>query len=171
MYDFDNLNVMIGNENANPMERQLVNANEESSVHGDAESNMYSRSEFRDFTYENIFPRQNETRESMEIFANEFILKLSQEMDSMMAMIQSQINRAISSAISDRVILKIRNIVSSISSSGNRDTEASSSSNSQKNRENNSGFNTKTTQKDSRSTCDLRDTRNRSRYIYIKVNG
>ena len=132
---------------------------------------MYSRSEFRDFTYENIFPRQNETRESMEIFANEFILKLSQEMDSMMAMIQSQINRAISSAISDRVILKIRNIVSSISSSGNRDTEASSSSNSQKNREINSGFNTKITQKDSRSTCDLRDTRNRSPYIYIKVNG
>ena len=68
-------------------------------------------------------------------FTNEVNLRLFQEMDSMMSMVHAQINRAISSAISDGVIPEIRNIVSSMSSSGNRDTEASSSPNSQENRE------------------------------------
>ena len=55
MFDFDNLeDVMIEKENANPIERELANAIEESSVHGDTETNMYSRNEFRDFTYEKI---------------------------------------------------------------------------------------------------------------------
>ena len=43
----------------------------------------------------------------------------------MMSMVHNQINRAISTAISERVIPEIQNIVSSMSSSGNRDTEAS----------------------------------------------
>ena len=61
----------------------------------------------------------------VETFKKEVNLRLSQEMDSMMSMVHAQINRAISSAISDRVIPKKRNKVSSMSSSGNRDTEAS----------------------------------------------
>ena len=77
----------------------------------------------------------------------------------MMAMMHSQINRAISSAISDRVTPGIRNIVSSMFPSGNRDTEATSSPNSQESRENTSGFETKITKKDSRSAAyDLRNT-------------
>ena len=131
---------MIGSENANPIERELANATEGSSVQGDTESNMYSRNDFRDFTWENDSHRQNEARESIEqAFAIEFNLRLFQELVSMVAMIHTQINRAISSAISDRVIHEIRNIVSSMSSSGNRDTKVSSSPNSQENRENNRG--------------------------------
>ena len=57
-------------------------------------------------------------------------MRLPQEMDSMMSLLHSQINRAISTAITERVTPEIQNIVSSISSSGNRDTEASSSPNS-----------------------------------------
>ena len=53
----------------------------------------------------------------------------------MISVVQAQINRAISSAISDRVIPEKRYIESSMSSSGNKDTEASSSPNSQENRE------------------------------------
>ena len=82
MSDFDNLDVMIGNENANPIEREWANAIEELSVHGDIESNMYSINEFRDFTYENNSPRQNEAREYMESFTNEFYLRVSQVMHS-----------------------------------------------------------------------------------------
>ena len=63
--DFDNLDVMIGSENANPIERQLANATEESSVQGDPEFNMYSRNEFRDFTCENDNHRQNVASESI----------------------------------------------------------------------------------------------------------
>ena len=63
----------------------------------------------------------------MGTFSNEFNLRLSQEVDTLMAMMHSQINRAISSDISDRVIPEIKNVMSSMSSSGNRDTEACSS--------------------------------------------
>ena len=64
MSDFDTLNVMIGNENA--VEKELSNTIEESSVHDDIESNMYSRNELEDFTHGNNAPRQNEARENME---------------------------------------------------------------------------------------------------------
>ena len=101
---------MIGNGNANPIERELGNAIKESSVQGDTESNLYSRNEFRDFTCENDIHRQNEARESIEAFANEFNLRLSQEMDSVVAIMHTQINKAISSAISDRVIPEVRNM-------------------------------------------------------------
>ena len=41
MSDFDNMEVMIGNENTNPIERELPNAIEESSVLGGIVSNTY----------------------------------------------------------------------------------------------------------------------------------
>ena len=63
----------------------------------------------------------------------------------MMSMVHAQIKRAIS------------NIVSSMSSSGNRDTEASLSPNSQENRGRMTGTKNKITKKDSRSACDLKD--------------
>ena len=90
-------------------------------------------------------------------------------MDSMMTMVHNQINRAISAAISERVIPEIQNIVSLMSSSGNRDTEASSSPSSQENRENSSGLKTKILKKDSRSVGDLRDTTGRSHYTHYLV--
>ena len=84
-----------------------------------------------------------------------------------MAMMHSQINRVISSVISDRVIPEIRNIVSSMSSSGIRDTEASSSPNSQENKENNVRLKTKTLKNVSRSTGDLRSTEDLGPYTYL----
>ena len=68
-------------------------------------------------------------------------------MDSMMSVVHKQINRAVSTAISERVIPEIQNIVSSMSSSGNRDTDASMTPNSQENRENTSGLKSKLTKK------------------------
>ena len=76
----------------------------------------------------------------METFTSEFNIRLSQEMDSMMSMMHSQINRAISTAIAGRVIPVTQNIVSSMSSSGNWDTEASLSPNSQEIIEGNNGL-------------------------------
>ena len=82
----------------------------------------------------------------------------------MMSMMYAQINRAFNTAIAERKIPEIQNIVSSVSSSGNRDTEASLSPNSQENAERNSGFKTKIAKKDSRSACDLRFPRDSSPY-------
>ena len=164
--------MMIGNENTNSIERELANAIEESSVLGDIESNMHPRNEFRETNYENNDHRPDEAKDYMETFSNEFNLRLSQEMESMMAVMHSQISRAISSAISDRVIPEIKNIMSSMSSSGNRDTEANLSPNSQENRENNIGLKTKITTKDSRSAGDLKSTEDLGPYncLLIFVN-
>ena len=81
-----------------------------------------------------------------------------------MAMVHNQINRAINTAISEKVLPEIQNIVSSMSSSGNRDTEAGMSPSSQENRENSSGVKTKLSKKDSRSVGDLRDATGRGSY-------
>ena len=167
MSDLDNLDIMQGNWNDNPIERELASALELSSVQEDIEDNIHQRSDYRDFAYENDPLRQNDVRQSFETFSNGFSLRLSQEMDSMMSMVHNQINRVISTAISERVIPEIQNIVSSMSSSGNRDTEAGLSPNSQENRENTSGLKTKLTKKNSRSVCDLRDTTGRGSYTCV----
>ena len=157
MSDLDNLDIMLGNGNDNPIERELASAIEQSSVQGDTEDDLRQRNDYREFDYESNPLRQNDVSQSSETFSNEFNLRLSQK-DSMMSMVHNQINRAIRTAISERSIPEIQNIVSSMSSSGNRDTEASLSPENQGNRENTSGLRTKITKKDSRSACDLRDT-------------
>ena len=93
----------------------------------------------------------------MEIFSNEINLGLSQEMDSLLSMMHSQINRAISSAISDRVVPEIEKITSSLLS-GQRDTESGVSVKNQESSEETNRLKTKITKKDSRSAFDLRDT-------------
>ena len=169
MSDIDNLDVMLGNGSENPIERELADAIEQSSVQEDYEGNEYQRNNYS-FIQENEPMGHNEVRQSFETFTNEFNLRLSQEMDSMMSMVHNQINRAISTAISERVIPEIQNIVSSMSSLGNRDTEASMSPSSQENRGNSSGLKTKITKKDSRSVGDLRDTTGRGSYMVTGAN-
>ena len=166
--DMDNLDVMIGSEN--PLERELADVIDQSSINGDIEIGSHSRNDLGNFIQGNEPHGRNDIRQSFETFSNEFNLRLSQEMDSMMAMVHSQINRAISTAISEKVLPEIQNIVSSMSSSGNRDTEASMSPNSQENREISSGLKTKLLKKDSRSVGDLRDTTGRGSYMVTGAN-
>ena len=75
-------------------------------------------------------------------------MRHSQEKDSMMPMMHTQINRAITSAIAERIIPEVQNIVCSMSSSGNRDTESGLSPDSQEVREDTNGFKSKFTKKD-----------------------
>ena len=138
MSDFENLDVMLGNSN-NPIERELAEAIDQSSTLGDGDTNAYQEDEYRNYLHENDLLRQNEVRQSFETFSNEFNLRLSQEMDSMMSMMHSQINRAITTAIAERVIPEIQNIANSMSSTGHRDTEASLSPSSKENKESASG--------------------------------
>ena len=62
MSDFDNLDVMLRNENMNPIERELADAIEQSTDHEDPDTNTYHRDEYRDFTCENIALRKNDVR-------------------------------------------------------------------------------------------------------------
>ena len=121
MSDLDNSDVMLGNGSDSPIERELASAIEQSSVQGDIEDELQQRNDYRNFSLENDQLRQNDVRQSFETFSIEFNLRLSQEMDLLMSMVHNQINRAISTAISERVIPEIQNIVSSMSSSRNRD--------------------------------------------------
>ena len=167
--DIENMDVMLGNGSNKPIERELADAIEHSSVQGDVESNEHLGNQYTSFACENTLSRQNDIRQSLETFSNEINLRLSQEMDPMMSMMHSQINRAISNAITERVIPEIQIIVSSMSSSGNRDTEASASPKSQENRECSSGFKSKFAKRDSRSACHLRDTAGRIHYT-VQIN-
>ena len=170
MSDIDNLYIMLGNPGENHIEREIADATEQFSVQGDTEDSEYHRDDYRSFIQENESIRQNDVRQSFETFSNEFNLRLSQEIDSMMSLVHNQINRAISTAISERVIPEIQNIVSSMSSSGNMDTEASMSPSSQENRENSSGLKSRIMKKDSRSVGDLRDATERGHYNAIEVD-
>ena len=71
MSDFDNLDIMLRNENNNPIERELADAIEQSSAHKDADANTYQRDEYGDFTCENNALRQNDVRQTFEAFSNE----------------------------------------------------------------------------------------------------
>ena len=122
---------MLGSDNNNPIGRELADAIEQSSVHEDTNTNTYPRNVYGNFTYENDSVRQNDVRQSFQAFSNGFNLRLSQEMDSMMSLMHSQINRVITTAIAERVIPEYQNIANSMSSTSHRDTEASMSPNSQ----------------------------------------
>ena len=148
MSDFENLDVILGSDNVNPIERELsiVIGNAES--HCDKESNLQAREDdSRLNVNENAIPRLDKFQETTETFNREFNMRLFQEMDFMMTMMHNQINRAISRAIAGRVIPGIQNIVSSMSSSGNRDTETNSSPISQEITEGNNGFKSKITKR------------------------
>ena len=92
MSDFENLDVMLGNRNNNPIERELAEAIDQSSAHGDTDTNAYQENEYRNYLHEIDLLRQNEVRQSFETFSNEFNLRLSQEMNSMMSIMHNQIN-------------------------------------------------------------------------------
>ena len=81
----------------------------------------------------------------------------------------SQINKGIHSAIAERVIAEIPNMVSSLSS-GSRDTDFGASSNNQENTNGTTGFNSKITLTDCRSAFDLRDTNDLSLHIYPQIS-
>ena len=89
-------------------------------------------------------------------------------MHSLMFMMHSQIKRAFISAIRDRVIPEIQNMMRSLSS-GQRNSESRTSTNNQECTEEMSGLKTKLTKNDSRSALDLRDTGDLTPYMVTGV--
>ena len=75
MYDFDNLDIMVGNENVYPIERELANAIEESTVQCDIGSNQHHdpmvdfhhKGEFENTGSENNNTRSDEVLQSMKL--------------------------------------------------------------------------------------------------------
>ena len=82
MSDFDNLDIMIGNENINPIERELAKTIGESTVQYDIESNPDPREnspqgdEIRTFNHRNNILGQDGISKPIETFTNELNLRL-----------------------------------------------------------------------------------------------
>ena len=113
-----------------PIERQLSDVIRNSEKHCGIWSNVQIRRshpqehDFGENGHGGTIPNQDRFQETMETFTSEFNMRLSQDMDTMLCILYSQINRAISSTLAERVLPEIQNIVSSMSSSRNSDTES-----------------------------------------------
>ena len=91
MSDFENMDVILGIDNIRPTEREQSNVIGISENHCDTESNSQFRendpqgNRFGHYVHEKIVPGQDRFQETMETFTSEINMRLSQEMDSMMA--------------------------------------------------------------------------------------
>ena len=90
------------------------------------------------------------------MLSGELNARISREMETMMDLMHWQISRAISSAISERIIPEIQNMVENLPLS-QHGVEPCTSTNEVGIRNTWKNANTKLTKKDSRSACDLRD--------------
>ena len=160
--------MMLGGINSNYIEKKFEIVLNHSLGRGDPEAILTYKIPSQQIENRNIGCRIETTRsdrhlESMELLSEELNLRLSQVTDSLMNFLQVQITRAINSAINDKMVPEIQNIMGTLSS-GQKDTESGSSPNNQDNTEGTNGFISKITKKDSRSACNLRDTDDRSPY-------
>ena len=100
MSDSENMDALLGSEKVNSIERELANIMNSSTCNKDTEAfsqqrgNFSQEKEIRDFSGENTVPRNGRLLETMEMFSNEINLRLRQEMDSLISVMHSQINRA-----------------------------------------------------------------------------
>ena len=168
MFDFENMDVILGNDNINPIERELSNVIGNSESHCNTESNPQlgdknpHGNEFGNYVLENIVPGTDRFQETMETFTSEFNMRFSQEMDSMMSMMHTQINRAITSAIAERVSPDIQNVVVLCPLQEIWTRSLVCSQTVRKLEKTQMGLNQKLQKKDCRSAVDLRDNRDRS---------
>ena len=114
LFEYDNMDVMLGRDNFNSIERELDEMTPEG--HQDTQSlpNRGSSSQVNEMrVIENRYGsvRQERVSESFKILSDEMNARFSREMDSMMDLMQSEINRAISSDINDRVIPEIQSLI------------------------------------------------------------
>ena len=163
--------MMLGGIKSNYIEKKFEIVLNHSLGQGDTEAILTYKIPSQQIENRNIGCRIETTRsdrhlESMELLSEELNLRLSQVTDSLMNFLQVQITRAINSAINDKMVPEIQNIMGTLSS-GQRDTESGSSQNNQEDREGSNGLKTKIIKKDSRSACNLRDTEGRSPYTWI----
>ena len=157
----NNMDIIIGGNNSNSIEKKLEIVINHSLGQGDTEATLTYKIPSQQIENRNIDCRIETIRsdrhlESMEMLSEELNLRSSQVTDSIMNILQVQITRAINSAINDRVIPEIQNAMGTLSL-GQRDTESGSLPKNQENREGSNGRKTKITKKDTWSAFHLRD--------------
>ena len=167
--DYGNMDIMLGDGNSNSIERELDSLINAPDRQQDFQSfpnreNSSQENEIRDIDNRNEPIGENRLIESINTLSGEMNARMSREKESMMDFMQTQISRAINSAISERIIPEIQNMMGS-STLVQQGVEPSSSLN--EDEIGNMWKNTKLTKKDSRSACDLRDHTDIIPYNYI----
>ena len=115
------MDVMLGEGNTNSIEREfdsIINGPEgkqdTQSLHNRENASQGNLENIRDIENRNGSIRQEGLSESINILSDEMNAMFFREKDSMMDLLQSHINRAISSAMNDRVVPEIQNIIGNL---------------------------------------------------------
>ena len=172
--DYGNMDVMLGEGNSNSIERELDSLINVPERQRDFQSfpnreNSSQENEIRDIDSRNEPVRESRLVESINLLSVEMNARMSREMEAMMDLMQSQISRAFSSAISERIIPEIQNMVENLPLS-QHGVEPSTSTNEDGIGNVWKSANTKFTKKDSRSACDLRDHTENVPYMVTGAN-
>ena len=159
--DYGNMDVMLGEGNSNSIERELDSLINVPERQQDFQSfpnreNSSQENEIRDIDSRNEPVRESRLVESINMLSGEMNARMSREMKAMMDLMQSQISRPISSAISERIIPEIQNMAENLPLS-QHGVEPCTSTNEDGIGKVWKNANTKFTKKDSRSASDLRD--------------
>ena len=159
--DYGNMDVMLGEGNSNSIERELdsliiVPVGQRDFQSFPNRDNSSQENAIRDIDSRNEPVRESRLTESINKLSGEMNARMSREKETMMDLMYTQISRAISSAISERIIPEIQIMVEKwpLSQHG---FEPCTSTNEDGIRNVWKNANTKLTKKDSRSACDLRD--------------
>ena len=170
--DYGNMEIMLGCGNSNSIERELDSPINVPDRQQDLQSfpnreNSSQENEIRNIDNRNEPIGESRFTESIDTLSGEMNARMSREMESMMEFLQTQISRAINSAISERIIPEIQSMMG-ISVSAQHGIEPNSSPNEDGIR--GTWKNTKLTKKDSRSACDLRDHTDTTPYMVTGAN-
>ena len=116
--DYGNMDIMLGDGNSNSIERELDSLINAPDRQQDFQSfpnreNSSQEREIRDIDNRNEPIGENRLKESINTLSGEMNARMSRKMESMMDFMQTQISRAINSAISERIIPEIQNMMGS----------------------------------------------------------
>ena len=172
--DYGNMGVMLDEGNSNSIERELDSLINVPEGQHDFQSfpnreNSSQEYEIRDIDSENVPVRESRLMESIIKLSGEMNARMQSEMETMMDLMHTQNGRAISSAISERFIPEIQNLVENLPLS-QHGVEPCTSTNEDGIRNVWKNANTKLTKKDSRSVCDLRDHAGNVPYMVTGAN-
>ena len=119
MSDFENMGVTLGYSENNPIERKIDQMTGFSNML-DREDNRHIASMRGSYSQENEIRNTPENKKSsrfssnMETLRGEMNFKISQEIGSLLNGVNSQIESAISTGISERVILQMQDVVEAV---------------------------------------------------------
>ena len=117
--DYGNMDVMLGEENSNSIERELDSLINAPEGQQDFQSfpnreNSSQENEIRNIDSRNELVRESRLMESINMLSGDMNARMSSEMEAMLDLMQSQISKAISSAISERIVPEIQNMVENL---------------------------------------------------------